>query len=864
MSSIPDRETAVNLPRPEAVRVNLEGIPQVLRELTRWVVWRYLWNANKKRKDGSSDTGDWDKPPTNARTLKPASSTNPATWSTFHEAWATYSRDGFDGIGLVLRREPDGAEGLVGIDLDHCRNPKTEDIEDWAAEIVREITSYTELSPSGCGLRIFALGRLPPSGRKKHNVEMYDDARYLTITGQRVAGTPPCLETRTKEILSVHRRYFGEPQGNGDVGAVPLADPELNRLDDDQLLQKAFTAKNGVKFRKLWDGSKLTYPSASEADLALCRRLAFWTGRDAARIDRLFRLSKRMRDKWDARRGDQTYGQVTIGKAIASCTTTYSPKRGAAGGGGDGGPPSAAASEGDDGIDRAVDDPHRLAECYLAPLRIGGRDTVRYWRDEHHRWDGRCWCSIATTELVATLTQHARDVLDTAGGEAMQRWDAGGRKGTRPVPRKVTRALIGDVLQALNGMCLLPSDVTPPAWIGDETPIPPCEVLAARNGLIRLTEEAAAGEGTILPPRPDWWSPLALDYDIDLSAPAPAKWLNFLGQLWPGDSQSIGLLQEWMGYCLTPDTTQQKILLLVGPPRAGKGTIARVLTDLIGAANVCAPTLSSLATTFGLAPLLGKALAIVPDARLSGRTDYATVVERLLSISGEDTLTIDRKFLQPVTTRLSTRLMMVTNELPRLQETSGALAGRFLVLQMTRSWLAKEDTSLTANLLKELPGILRWAIEGWRRLHERGRFELPGSSRQTIEHLTELTSPIHAFLQECCQVGEGATVSRRSLYTRWLAWCTERGEPQTSQPVFGRDLHAAVPTLADARPRMPDGQREWVYQGIGLLPDGIRHDGGGERNLSQEREVGAVDDSSKRQRPPGLGSRLLHRGDALC
>ena len=121
-----------------------------------------------------------------------------------------------------------------------------------------------------------------------------------------------------------------------------------------------------------------------------------------------------------------------------------------------------------------------------------------------------------------------------------------------------------------------------------------------------------------------------------------------------------------MGYILGGDTSQQKIPLFVGPKRAGKGTIARVLTGLLGAHNVAAPTLASLSTNFGLSPLIGKPLALISDARLSGRSDSSVVVERLLSISGEDSLTIDRKYLDQWTGRLPTRLALMTNELPQL------------------------------------------------------------------------------------------------------------------------------------------------------------------------------------------------------
>src|SRR5262249_16435837 len=146
-----------------------------------------------------------------------------------------------------------------------------------------------------------------------------------------------------------------------------------------------------------------------------------------------------------------------------------------------------------------------------------------------------------------------------------------------------------------------------------------------------------------------------------------------LAQLWPNDPQSIETLQDWLGYLLTQDTRQQKMLVIVGPRRSGKGTIARIIRAMIGEENVTGPTLAGLAPNFGLWSLLGKPVAIVSDARLSHRTDSAIVTERLLSITGEDALTVDRKCMEPVTVKLPTRFVILTNELPRLGDSSGAL-----------------------------------------------------------------------------------------------------------------------------------------------------------------------------------------------
>ena len=222
-----------------------------------------------------------------------------------------------------------------------------------------------------------------------------------------------------------------------------------------------------------------------------------------------------------------------------------------------------------------------------------------------------------------------------------------------------------------------------------------------------------------VPQRQRFFTPVALDYDFDIDAGPPEHWLRFLSQLWPDDPQSIATLQEWFGYCLTLDTRQQKILMMVGPKRSGKGTIARVLRRLIGERNVAGPTLSSLGGPFGLQPLLGKSVAIISDARLGGRTDGSIVTERLLSISGEDSLSIDRKNTTAVESKLDTRLMLLSNELPRLSDVSGALAGRMIILRLSESWYGREDHGLFMRLEAELPGILLWAIEGWRRLRAR-------------------------------------------------------------------------------------------------------------------------------------------------
>jgi putative DNA primase/helicase len=462
----------------------------------------------------------------------------------------------------------------------------------------------------------------------------------------------------------------------------------------------------------------------------------------------------------------------------------------------------------------APDDPHRLARLFIDKYcRHAGKVTLRFWRDEWYRWDGSAYRIVPERELRAELTTLTKAEMDLANLDAQKKH--ADQDKDPPTVKKVTGRMIADVAHALASLTILPSGTEAPAWIDGDGPFPAAEILACRNWLIHLPSFVAR-KTYFARPTPQFFSTNCLDFDFKLKAPAPTAWLAFLADLWPDDPQSIGALQDWFGYLLTPDTRQQKILLLVGPKRSGKGTIARVIRGLIGADNIAGPTLSSLGTNFGLWPLLGKSVAMIQDARLSGRTDAAAVVERLLSLSGEDALTIDRKYLPPVTAKMHARFMLLTNELPKLSDSSGALAGRMILLRLKQSWYGKEDTGLTDRLLAELPGILLWAIKGWQRLRKRGHFLQPDDGKGLIDDLADLASPVGAFVRDCCEIAPALQVERKILHDAYKRWCEEQGQRPDDPATFGRNLHAAVSSVGDAQPRDGNGERFREYTGICL------------------------------------------------
>ena len=457
------------------------------------------------------------------------------------------------------------------------------------------------------------------------------------------------------------------------------------------------------------------------------------------------------------------------------------------------------------------DDPHRLARLYVSQRHTHSEGLlIRYWDEQWHTWDGQCWGVRKEREIHAELTALIKSEFDRVAAESGQ-----------PAKSVGTR-LLGNVAQALRGETLLTLGKmrSQPAWLdlqeGDHAPL---EYLPVLNGLAHLPTLVDLGPedpGVLRKLTPRYFSPSVLGYAFDGRAPAPERWLEFLGQLWPEDPDAILCVQEWFGYLLTLDTSFQKILLLVGPRRSGKGTLTRILIRLVGTANHRAPTLSSLATPFGLEALIGRQLAVVPEARISGRSDTQAIVERLLSISGEDPQTIPRKYLTDWHGQLFTRFVLLGNELPRLGDQSGALASRLVILRLERSFLGHEDLGLMGKLEPELPGILLWAIEGLRRLREQRRFTIPESSKEIIEEFEKLSSPVGAFVEDCCDLGTGFRVLVGDLYQAWTKWCDDNGRdhPGDTQ-AFGRSLRAAIPRLKVTQPR-EGGDRVRYYLGIKL------------------------------------------------
>jgi len=264
--------------------------------MDRWILWQIEYKNNKPTKV-----------PKNAITLNNASSTGAGTWTTYVKAKEQHTKfNNKYGIGFVL----DGT-GIVAVDIDNCI--KNNELTSSAKDIIKKINSYAELSPSNHGVRIFCKATLDFNTRKKGNYEIFNSKKYATVTGNRIKDTLSNIENRQKEIEWYINKYIDVPE------------QPLKPTTPTEVIELASKSLTGQKFKDLFDGSNIGYPSSSEGDSAFLYMLAFWTDRNPILMDSIYRTSGRMREKWDRRQSGTTWGQLEIRKAIANVRETYEP-----------------------------------------------------------------------------------------------------------------------------------------------------------------------------------------------------------------------------------------------------------------------------------------------------------------------------------------------------------------------------------------------------------------------------------------------------------------------------------------------------------------------------------------------------------
>jgi P4 family phage/plasmid primase-like protien len=755
------------LQKPSALPVDFNSIPLDLKMIPRFCLWKYTLV-------GDGEDKHWSKLPVQL-TGRSASSTNPATWTDFLTAQRAYENGNFDGIGFVFT----GDDNLVGVDIDDCRDPVDGSLSEFAQGIVDNVKGYCEVSPSGTGVKIFTRADLQ-NAHVDHAIglEVYPKSRYFTVTGHKIAGDVPS----EPQDLTAHvpPRTINRAGGDDFANYTPPVDGwDLARVEAELLGEL-----DPMCGYSDWMSVGMALHHQFGGDVEALEAWDSWSCDSGENVKYSATGQNSCRTKWKTFKGGGTTLRSLIFKVNQKKLQT-------------------ALANGEVVLDQS--NPLEHARKFLQSIYAveGGFKVVHYAQD-FYIYSGTHYSFLEE----ATIRSQMYKFLDKC-----QKQD---RKGNL-VPFSANPANVNAALDALKSIVHLANDPNskPPVWLdGYASSNPPAEkLISMQNGLFQMDQLV------LFPHSLGFFTYNSLPFEYDPSATCP-QWLSFLGDVWGTDAESINLLQEYFGYILSGDTKQQKFLNIIGPRRSGKGTINRVLTDLLGQSNVVSPQMEELCDTFGLQPWLGKQLASFTDARVTTKNS-AGVVSQLLRIVGADTVTVNRKNKESWSGYLPTRIIVYSNEMLQLAENSNALTGRMLVLTMTNSFFGKEDVGLADRLTQELAGIFNWAIEGHKRRKSRvgERFVQPASSQDTLDLMTELSNPLASFMEEALEFGEEFEVNKDDLFACYKHWAIKKNYHPGTEMSFKRRFLASTQELRVTTYRRRNGEESnHVYLNVGLKP----------------------------------------------
>ncbi|MCG3138653.1 MAG: hypothetical protein HJJLKODD_02520 [Phycisphaerae bacterium] len=432
--------------------------------------------------------------------------------------------------------------------------------------------------------------------------------------------------------------------------------------------------------------------------------------------------------------------------------------------------------------DLGTRDPAELAGMFLSDMHtVDGLFTLARWRGQFWRYTGARWAIITDEALRAELT----------------RWIESKVFG-------VKRDLLGNTENFIIAKTIIDDRTEQNTWLTSDGPR---NCLALRNGILDI-DALLSGHKELLPHSPSWFSPTALNYEFNPQADCP-KWLAFLNKNLEADAERIGLLQEWFGYCLLPDTSQQKFIVFEGDGANGKSVACAVLTALLGAENVSHVPLEAFTQRFALNQTIGKLANVASEI---GELDK--VGEGFLKqFTSGDRMMFDRKHIAPIEALPTARLVLATNNRPRFSDRTSGLWRRMIVLPW-RIRIAEHERitgmDKSAYWADELPGIFGWAIVGLHRLRQQGRFTEPEICREALAEYRIECNPCGTFLSERYVTGAGYQ-SCGELYANYADWSRSNGYHPLGEIAFGKEVRRTFPDVE--RKQIGPG-KTWCYTGL--------------------------------------------------
>ncbi|MEE3404623.1 MAG: phage/plasmid primase, P4 family, partial [Acutalibacteraceae bacterium] len=803
--------------------VNFVNIPDALKRNASFCVWKM-----EKR------SGRPTKVPYNPKTGALAKTNDPSTFADFNTAMKTYAIGGWDGIGYRV------SEGIGAIDIDHCIR-EDGSLNDVAASILGIFSSaYFERSPSGTGLRGFF--KLSPDfaydktvyyiNNRKHGLEVYlpgTTNRFVTVTGDMFkTGTVERDDDALRSMLDTFMKRSTR------VSSRTLE--PCSYLDDDGVIKHALSFESGDKFKALYEGRwEEGYNSQSDADMAFVSMLAFWCGNVEEQIDRIFRSSGLMRDKWDRHTGDSTYGQITIRNAVATNSEIYTP---------------IADSSAEDDFEELDEEETEiltfepdLSHITLTLEEMKPHTKPRYQREEigigyafadyfkpiarfdrergiWYVYDGKIWQPDENALAVAELAKILADRLYTF---ALQITDEDTRnryikRVQKLQMRKNRRTMIEDAKS------VYPVSHT----VFDRN----TDLFNCQNGTLNLTT------GEFRPHDPADFLTMLSGISYDPKAVCP-RWEQFIAEVMLNDADLALYLQKALGYALTGDTSLECLFILYGATsRNGKGTTMETFLKIMGDYGKTSNP-EMLSTKFGNTNASGPSEEI---ARLAGVrfvnisepekkiTFNAALVKRM---TGNDTLNARFLHENSFDFKPNFKIFINTNYKPSVSDMTLFYSNRLKLIPFKRHFEEHEqDKGLKSffSLPESQSAIFNWCYAGYKLFKKHGLSDPTAVTEATKEYQDE-SDRIGQFVDAWLEEGESFEERTSAVYRLYGQWCDKYGYRKENSTNFNNAIQRFFPIIRK-RPNDGSGSQTTMLVGCRFL----KHENGEEEHTATEND----------------------------
>lgn len=731
----------------------LSNIPDELKQLKNWCVWKFE-NRNGKRT----------KIPFNAETGEFAKSNDKSTWCSYETAVNT---EGVDGIGFFF--EPP----YLGIDIDDIdddlhRFKQGDKLDNIVSEFNEAFKSYTEVSPSGNGLHIIVKGKIPGSRRRKGNIEMYDSGRFFTMTGKTIGKYKDVTEVSEQVFKTIYEKYL--PDNTVKYPTTNNYQQNIHNLSEIDVINEIYKSKQAKLFDDLMKGNyEPYYTSHSEADMALANILAFWCARDYSQMDSIFRQSNLYRDKWDEKRKNSTYGEQTLFKAINEANNIYTPKQQT-----EDNPLRYALSKLFDNQEETKEFPIRSyddtgnADRFID--RYGNLYKYSYIANKFYIYDGMKWkiddkgsIRKLIDEMIESIKDekiiHGDDVTEEEAREFFQKY----YKKTRGTQAK--KNIMNELMHR--------RPATPDDFDRDDM------LINVANGYIDLTSRELYKHDIN-----KMFSQITnTDYTEKMQ---PAVWLDFLNDIFAGDQKVIRYIQKALGYSLTGSTREQIMFILFGKGRNGKSIFVEVISEILGdySNNMQAKSLmvkknDNVNTDIAR---LSKARFVTSSEPNEGfRFDEGLIKQ----LTGGDKVTARFLYAEEFEYTPKFKIWVSTNHKPIIRGTDDGIWRRLVLIPFdVQIPEEKVDKDLKYKLLREAPAILNWMAEGAYMWMQEG-LAMPEKLKEASKAYRNEMDVIEQFIEDECKRVDDAKVKANELYELYKRWANDNGNYKMSNKDFG-------------------------------------------------------------------------------